>query len=311
MSTARAAVLLVGFGGPQNRDEIRPFLDRVLSGRPVPRERYEEVVRHYEAIGGRSPYNDHSRRQAAALRESLKRRGYDWPIFVAFRNALPTIEAIMRDLAHHEIDRVFVFILSAFRCEASWDRYKREIGAACAQVGFDLSRISFPPTWHLHRGFIDAASECIADTIDTLPRTSCEHPEVIFTAHSIPLAMDADSGYANQVRGSAALVARSGEIPSWRVAFQSRSGSPHEAWLEPDINVAITANHRPKIVAPLGFLCDHVEVLYDLDIQAAAIAQKAGIPFARAATVGSNPKFIAMVEELAINALMNRSGPPD
>src|SRR6266851_5523445 len=248
-------VLIIGFGGPTSSAEIRPFLDRVLKGRPVPPERYEEVVRHYERLGGRSPYNEITMRQAGALRELMQRQGAAVPVAVGFRNSPPYIDEALGELARRGVRRALGFILAAYRCEASWERYQGDVEEARAQIGADAPEVEYPAPWHDHPLFVEAVADRVRDAI----------------AH-----------------------------PRWQIAFQSRSGSPREAWLEPDIGDALRAlSGRAAVVMPLGFLCDHVEVLYDLDVEAARIAREAGVRMERAATVGDHPYFIEMMASIA------------
>jgi ferrochelatase len=291
------AVLLIGFGGPTRREEIRPFLDNVLRGRPVPKERYEEVVRHYEAMGGRSPYNEHTMRQADALRARLIREGVNVPVVVGMRNWEPYLADAMRELANLRAHRVLGFVMAAHRSEASHERYQAAVEEARAQVGADAPAVEYAEPWHRNEKFIEAVAQRASAALAQLDRPDRERARLIFTAHSIPVAMSAASGYAEQVTDSARMVAARLGRESWSLAFQSRSGSPREAWLEPDIGDALRKLPAGSAVAvvPIGFLCDHIEVLYDLDIAAAAIAREAGIKMVRATTVGDHPAFIEMM----------------
>ena len=304
------AILLIGFGGPEAPDEIRPFLDRVLKGRPVSRDRYEEVVNHYEALGGRSPYNDLTRQLAEGLRRELHRRGSALPVAIGLRNSAPGIDEAIATLARDRSRRVLGFILSAFRCEASWDRYQSEVAQACATLGSAAPTIIYPRPWHHDSRFITAVGDRVRDAIAAMDASARAAAELIFTAHSIPLAMDGRETYVAQLRESAALVAQSVDRANWTLAFQSRSGSPRDPWLEPDIRGSLVINPQPKIVIPIGFLCDHVEVLYDLDIEAAAVARAAGIVMTRAETVGDHPQFIEMIAELATSGRRNLTPGP-
>lgn len=290
------AVMIIGFGGPSSSDEIRPFLDRVLKGRPVSRERYEEVVHHYELLGGRSPYNELTFRQAAALRGRLEAEGIGAPVVVGMRNTEPYIDEALRDLAASGARRVFGFILAAHRCEASWERYQRDVAEACARIGSSAPEMVYPSSWHDDPRFIAAVADRTRAAIERLDGAVRDDAELIFTAHSIPARMAAESPYVAQLQRSAELVVALLERTRWRVAYQSRSGSPREPWLEPDINETLrTISGRAAVVVPIGFLCDHVEVLYDLDSEAAGTARSAGVAFARAATVSDHPQFIDLI----------------
>lgn len=300
------AVMIIGFGGPNGPSEIRPFLDRVLQGRPVPRERYEEVVHHYELLGGRSPYNDLTMRQVAALRERLCRDGIDVPVVVGMRNTPPFMDDALRELAAKGVRRAFGFILAAHRCEASWDRYQSDLIAARERVGAHAPEIDYPPEWHNHPLFIAAVADRVREAVARLTPQDRDRAELIFTAHSIPVAMAARASYVDQIRASAAMVAAAVGKSAWRIAYQSRSGSPRDPWLEPEINEVLPGlAGRAAVVVPIGFLCDHVEVLYDLDIEAAQIARAAGVPMVRAATVSDHPSFIEMMASFARSHLVH------
>jgi ferrochelatase len=291
-------VLIIGFGGPTSSAEIRPFLDRVLKGRPVPPERYEEVVRHYERLGGRSPYNEITMGQAGALRELLYRQGVAVPVAVGFRNAPPYLDDALGELTQRGVRRALGFILAAYRCEASWDRYQSDVEDARRRL--DAPEVEYPAPWHDDPRFVEAIADRVRAAMARLAPDEREDAELVFTAHSIPAAMAELAPYVRQLRESAAMIADAIAHPRWQLAFQSRSGSPRERWLEPDIADALrTLSGRAAVVMPLGFLCDHVEVLYDLDVEAARIAHEAGVRMERAATVGDHPHFIEMMASLA------------
>jgi ferrochelatase len=299
------AVILIGFGGPRSSAEIRPFLDRVTAGRPIPRERYEEVVRHYEAIGGRSPFNDITERQAAALRERLARAGVKIPVMLGMRNAPPWLEDTLHKLARDGVRRALGFVLAAHRCEASWDRYLRNVDAARERIGSSAPVVGYAGEWHAHPLFIEAAADRVADAIARFEPAARDRAQLIFTAHSIPAAMAAASPYVEQLRESAQLIAERLGRRVWTLAFQSRSGNPRDPWLEPDVcDVLRGLKGRPAVIAPIGFICDHVEVLYDLDVEAARVAREADVMMVRAATVGEHPRFIEMIAALLRERLL-------
>jgi protoporphyrin/coproporphyrin ferrochelatase len=304
------AVMLIGFGGPTASAEVRPFLDRVLAGRPVPRERYEEVVRHYEALHGRSPYNDITLRQAEALRHELRRMGVDAPVVAGFRCMPPFFDDVLNELRERRVRRALGFVLAPHRCEASWDRYLDEINSSRGRLGKDAPEVEYPFPWHDDPGLVDALSDRVRTALKQLDARAGERAELIFTAHSIPLSMGGRAGYVEQVYESARLIAGRLGRHSWTLAFQSRSGSPREPWVEPDVKDAIRRCAGGQVViVPVGFLCDHVEVLYDLDIEAAQVAREAGVTMVRTATVGEHPKFIGMIARIAGHYLSLESSP--
>jgi len=303
MSESRAcdAILLIGFGGPTRPEEIRPFLDHVVRGRPVPPERYEEVVRHYEKMGGRSPYNELTLRQADALRARLAQGGAKVPIAVGMRNWAPYLDDALASLAREGARRVLGFVMAAYRCEASWERYQQNVRDAQEKLGESAPEAEYPEPWHAHPKFIAANAARIREALARLSPEQRARAHPIFTAHSIPVAMAAAAPYVEQLTECARLVAAELGAGSWTLAFQSRSGSPREPWLEPDLKTSLSrlGAGAVAVVSPIGFLCDHVEVLYDLDVEAAAVAREAGVSLVRAPTVGDHPEFIAMMAELA------------
>ena len=293
------AVLMIGFGGPTRADEVRPFLDNVLRGRPIPRERYEEVVHHYDLLGGRSPYNDLTMRQAAALRAELEKKNAPLPVAVGMRNWNPSIVDAMRALADGGAHRVLGFIMAAHRSEASFERYQATIDDARAQLGAAAPEVVYPQAWHDHPLFVTAVASRAREAFARLEFPERSRARLIFTAHSIPLAMAQAGPYIEQLTQSARIVAADLGIDTWQFAYQSRSGSPRDAWLEPDIKETLRSlDVKSAVVVPIGFLCDHVEVLYDLDIEAAQVARDAGIRMERAPTVGDHPLFIEMMASI-------------
>jgi ferrochelatase len=284
-------VVLLGFGGPSSPEEIRPFVDRVLQGRRVPPERIETVVDHYMHIGGKSPFNKLTQRQADALALELRSRGIEASVRTAYVNSAPFVSDVVADLQREGVQRPIAVILAAHQSPASWDKYTGLIPGA-----------AYVPPYFDHPLFVRANTERLHETLQKLGQTSFDETELIFTAHSIPQAMAAASPYETQLRRSADLIAGEARAPSWRIAYQSRSGSPSEKWLEPDIRDAMRALPREgksrAIVAPIGFLCDHVEVLYDLDIDAAAAAKDAGVRMERAPALNDHPLFIRMLAAL-------------
>jgi ferrochelatase len=290
------AVLLIGFGGPTRSEEIRPFLDNILRGRPIPPQRYEEVVHHYEVMGGRSPYNEHTLRQADALRARLCREGVDIPVVAGMRNWSPYLVDTMRELTANRARKILGFILAPHRCEASWERYQTALDETRRQIGSEAPQVEYPEPWHTNPKFIEAAADRTREAFSKLDQDDAKRAELIFTAHSIPVPMANASGYAEQIRESAAAVTERLGRDSYTLAFQSRSGAPRDPWLEPDISAVIRQlDGRPAVVMPIGFLCDHVEVLYDLDVEAAKTARESGVRMVRAATVADHRAFIEMI----------------
>jgi ferrochelatase len=301
-ASPRTAVLLMAFGGPDAPDEIRPFLDRVLEGVRIPPSRIEEVVRHYEAVGGRSPLTELTFKQARALQSELENRGRSVPVYVGLRHSKPFLRDALEQLGAEGVERVLGLILSAHRTEASWEKYQISVAAAQVELGGRSPPVEYCPGWHAHPLFIQAWAELIGAEVQKISPEQRGSASLVFTAHSVPVAMAERSGYAEQVRETASLIARDLGHSRWSVAYQSRSGSPKDPWLEPDVLSVIhdlAANGATEvIVAPIGFVCDHVEVLYDLDIQAREVAEDLGLRFCRARCLNDHPLFIRMMADL-------------
>jgi len=284
-------VVLLGFGGPSGPEEIRPFLDRVLAGRRVPPQRYEAVVSHYMQIGGKSPFNELTQRQANALERELGERGVDASVRAAYLNAAPFAKDVAAELREQNGARPIAIVLAAHQSPASWDKYAGLIPDA-----------AYVPPYFDHPLFIAAHAERVLDALQRLGKGSFDGTELIFTAHSIPQAMANVSPYVGQLQRTAELIAAQVGARTWRIAYQSRSGSPHEPWLGPDVRDALrelpARGAREAVVAPIGFLCDHVEILYDLDVDAAAAAREAGVRMQRAVALNDHPVFIRMLADL-------------
>jgi protoporphyrin/coproporphyrin ferrochelatase len=293
------AVLVIAFGGPNAMEDVRPFLATVLRGRPVPPERVEEVVQHYAAIGGRSPLTEITLRQADALRARLAGEGTPLPVYVGMRNWHPYLRDTLAAMQRDRVQRAVGVILAAQQSEASWGRYQGNVADARAALAGQAPQIEFAPNWHAHPLFIEAVAARVAAARVTIPAARREAARVVFTAHSIPVAMAADAPYEAQVRAGAILVARRLDIADFVLSYQSRSGSPREPWLGPDIAETVRAEAargtRDLLVVPIGFVCDHVEVLYDLDVEARQVADSVGITLTRAAAVNDHPAFIQML----------------
>lgn len=299
---AHDAVLLIAFGGPERMEDVRPFLANVLRGRPAPPDRVEAVVRHYERIGGRSPLTALTRRQGAALQALLAETGAALRVYVGMRNWHPYLADTLAAMRRDGVRRAIGLILAAQQNDAGWDRYQRDVSEARAALGETAPAVDFAPNWHAHPLFIDAVADRARHALAALAVERRRGVQLVFTAHSIPLAMAAASAYEGQLRIGAALVAEQLGFHDHRLAYQSRSGNPREPWLEPDIGALIrqeaARGTHELLVVPIGFVCDHVEVLYDLDVEARRIATDAGIGFTRAETVNDHPSFIRMLAAL-------------
>ena len=298
------AVVLIAFGGPTARDEIRPFLANVTRGRRISPERLEEVAHHYEQMPGqRSPLNDLTLDQAQALGEALARRGTPTEVRVGMRNWRPYLHEVLGELAGSGARRCLGIIMSSLRCEASWDRYLQDVAEARARTG-GVPDVVFAPPWGRGRGFVDALVDRARAALHTIPAGGRRFTPLVFTAHSIPVAMADASPYVDDFTAVAREVASRLGHARWSLAYQSRSGRGEDAWLEPDINAVVRSlagdGERHAVVVPVGFVCDHVEVLYDLDVEAAETARAHGMTLHRAATVGDHPAFIGALADLVL-----------
>lgn len=296
------AVLLVAFGGPERPEDIRPFLQIVTEGRRIPPERLEQVAQHYETIGGRSPLNALTRRQADALRGALAAEGRPRPVWVGMRNWHPFLHETLAEMKDRGVRRALGIILSSLQTEASWDRYVQDVAAAREKVGPDAPEVVYAPTWGAHPLFIEAMADRARAALDAIPSPRQPDARLVFTAHSVPVAMAAGSPYAEHLARAAGLIAARLGRTGWSLAYQSRSGSPRDPWLEPDVGDVIrrlaAEGARDVVVIPVGFVCDHVEVLYDLDVEARAVAASCGVGFHRAAAANDHSAFVAMLADL-------------
>jgi protoporphyrin/coproporphyrin ferrochelatase len=302
MSLPYQAILLIAFGGPTSSEEIRPFLARVTKGVPIPTERIEEVAHHYEAVGGRSPLNEITFLQAKALYKLLNQRGTPFPVHVGMRNSQPFFIDALKQMAATGVKRALGCILSAHRSEASWERYQENIEEARHEIGASAPEIDYCGQWHDHPLFIQCWTELVQAAFAQIDLNNRQSTPLIFSAHSLPLPMAARSPYVEQVAITARLTAEKLRHQPWSIAYQSRSGRPADPWLEPDIKDAIRKLGREGcnevIVAPIGFVYDHVEVLYDLDIEAKQIAHDLGMNLIRASCPNDHPTFIRMMAEV-------------
>jgi ferrochelatase len=296
------SVLLIAFGGPTAPEEIRPFLDHVLRGRPVAPARYEEVVRHYLEVGGSSPLRRLTIEQARALEAELSRAGTPLPVFVGMRHWHPFIAATLEDMADRGLERAAGVILAPHASPVSRQAYEDEVARGRAALGERAPRVEYCGDWPEHSLLIAALAARLDEARRTLPEGRRDRAPVLFTAHSIPAALSERSGYAASLRRTAEAVAGAAAAGHWRLVYQSRSGSPGEAWLEPDVLDAIgeeaATGATDVVVAPIGFVSDHVEVLYDLDIAARQRAAALRLGFARAGTPGDHPAFVRLLAGL-------------
>jgi ferrochelatase len=311
------AVLLISFGGPQGPADVRPFLENVLRGRRVSPERLEEVAHHYEAFAGVSPITELTRRQARALEARLARDGCPLPVYVGMRNWHPFLHDTLAEMARVGIRRAVGVILAAHRSYSSCLQYRENVAEARRLLSEDMAtdvEITYVADWHVHDGFVAASAARVREALEALPADRRDDAHLIFTAHSIPQTMAAAYPYERQILESSKRVAERAGVRDWRLVFQSRSGRPEDPWLGPDVCDYVRARAaelRSIVIHPIGFVSDHVEVLYDLDREAAAVCRELGVPMARAATVNDHPEFIRALAERVMETMARyRSGMP-
>jgi ferrochelatase len=301
------AILFVSFGGPEGMDEVLPFLRNVLRGRNVPESRMREVAHHYELFGGVSPINEQNRRLIRALEAELAERGPRLPVYWGNRNWRPLLADTLRKMRDDGVGRALAFVTSAYSSYSGCRQYREDIERARAEVGDDAPLVDKLRPFFNHPGFIEANADGLRAALAQIPAQRRAAAHVAYTAHSIPAAMAAGCDYERQLLETCRLVAEAAGHERWRLVFQSRSGPPTQPWLEPDICDHLRALKEEGVsdvlVAPVGFISDHMEVLYDLDTEALQVAAGLGLNLVRAATAGTHPAFVSMIRELIVERL--------
>jgi protoporphyrin/coproporphyrin ferrochelatase len=312
------AVLMVAFGGPQGLEDVRPFLANVLRGRRVSPERVEEVAHHYERFGGVSPLTELTMKQARALEATLAERGLPLPVHVGMRNWHPYLADTLTEMSRRGHARAIGILAAAQRSYSGCLQYKenvRDARASLRQAGVAPPDVVYVGDWHMHPGFIDANADHVRRAYDSLPAGVRDRARLIFTAHSIPVPMARQYPYEANLQASARAIANAVGRRDWTVVYQSRSGRPEDPWLEPDVCDYLRRERAggldAAVLCPVGFLCDHVEVLYDLDVEAAETCREVGIVMTRADAVNVHPRFIdALADAVTETFARYRSGLP-
>jgi ferrochelatase len=307
-SGRREALLVLSFGGPEGPDDVLPFLENVTRGRGVPRERLEAVAEHYLHFGGVSPINAQNRALIAAIEADLAAHGVDLPVYWGNRNWAPYVEDTWRQMTDDAVEHVYVFATSAYASYSGCRQYHEDVARARAAAGAGAPTAEKLPHYFDRPGFLQANADALAAAIAELPVGFRDSARLVATAHSIPEAMAAVAGpeggaYQAELRAAArAVVDAVAPGRPFDLVWQSRSGPPTVPWLEPDVNDHLralgTAGDKAVVVFPVGFVSDHLEVIWDLDHEARQTAEELGLSFARAATAGTHPGFVATVREL-------------
>lgn len=302
------AILVVSFGGPESKEEVIPFLENVLRGKNVPLERLITVADHYYHFEGKSPIHQQTRDLIAVLETELEEHGPKLPVYWGNRNWHPLLGETLGKMRRDGIRRALGFVTSAYSSYSGCRQYREDIARARAEVGADAPEVDKLRVFFNHPEFIEATVERVQDALKELPAEVQEKSQIVYTAHSIPLSMANTSDYVNQLQEVRRLVSHAIGCKNDELVYQSRSGAPGQPWLEPDIldhlREVKTKNLAPAVVvAPVGFISDHMEVLYDLDVEARQLADSLNLPMARAKTVGVHPRFIAMIRELILERM--------
>jgi ferrochelatase len=304
------ALLVISFGGPEQPDDVMPFLENVTRGRSIPRERLLEVAEHYDHFGGKSPINDQCRALISALEQELNEYGPRIPVYWGNRNWHPFLADTIRRMQDDGIGRALAFVTSAYSSYSSCRQYRENVLTAQKTMNGGAPQIDKLRVFYNHPHFIEPSAELLRDALARFPNPKKVY--VVFTAHSIPVSMASTSDYQRQLDETARLVASQSGVEYWKLVFQSRSGAPSQPWLGPDILEYLhkirELGIRDVVIAPIGFISDHMEVLYDLDMEAKDLAIDLGITLVRVPTVGTHPVFIQMIREL-INERMDPAKP--
>ncbi len=303
------SVLIVSFGGPNGQADIRPFLANVLRGRRVSPERVESVAHHYELFDGVSPITAITQQQADGLAMRLEAAGRPLPVYVGMRNWHPYLADTMREMYAAGARHAVGFITAAQHSYSSCQQYRENVANARVELrrdGMDID-VTFVESWFDHPLFVAANAEHVRTAQQRLPEGVRGAARLVFTAHSIPVSMAERSRYREQLHESARLVAAASGIAEWAVVYQSRSGRPEDPWLEPDICDYLRGEHasglKAAVLSPIGFVCDHIEVLYDLDREAADVCREVGLPMTRAQAVNDNPLFLDMMADVVLKTV--------
>lgn len=297
--TGAIGLLIASFGGPEGPDEVMPFLRRVTAGRGVPDERLAVVAKQYDAVGGVSPLNQLTRELATAVDAQLRAQDIDVPVGIGYRNAEPSFEVGLRRLKEAGCSRVVAIVTSAYSSHSGCGQYRDELEAAARVVGVEVHKVE---PFHAEAGFRDPITDAVREAAKRLGPESV----LVATAHSIPLAMAQECAYVTQLHDVLDEVAtQAGLLPGqYELAYQSRSGAPGTPWLEPDVNEVLARlaaeGHGDVVLAPIGFVNDHMEVVHDLDVMAIPAARALGLTVERVATPGSDPRFVTLLTRLYV-----------
>lgn len=306
------SILIVSFGGPEGPDDVMPFLENVLRGKPVPKERMLEVAEHYKHFGGVSPINAQNRELIAALEKELRDANIDLTVYWGNRNWHPLLPDALEQMKKDGRQRALAFFTSMFSCYSGCRQYRENISDAQTDVGDGAPKVEKVRKGFNHPLFIEAQCDLLKKSLTEVPDGVT--PRVLFTAHSIPMSMSDHSNYVKQLNEASRLVAEGVGHENWELVFQSRSGPPQQPWLEPDIcdriEELVGEGEKHFVVVPIGFVSDHMEVLFDLDTEAKELCEKHEVGFTRVPSVGTHPSFVTMIRKLIEERLHGQEDRP-
>src|SRR5271154_5987396 len=299
------AILVVSFGGPEAREDVIPFLENVLRGRNIPRERMLTVAEHYYHFGGKSPINQQTRELIAALEAELAQHGIKLPVYWGNRNWHPLLPDTLRKMKQDGVKRALGFVTSAYSSYSGCRQYRENIARAQSEVGTGAPEVDKLRAFFNHPLFIEATVERVREALSAIPADARGNVQIVYLAHSIPVSMANTCDYVGQLEEVRRLVSEALGQKNDVLVYQSRSGAPGQPWLEPDIlhyvrQVKAGNLASAVVLAPISFISDHMEVLYDLDVEARQLCDSLALPMTRAKTVGVHPKFVAMIRELIL-----------
>ena len=298
------AVLIISFGGPEGMDDVLPFLENVLRGRNVPPERMRGVAKHYEMFGGVSPINDQNRKLIAALKQELTVNGPNLPIYWGNRNWHPLLTDTLKEMTRDGVQRALAFVTSAYSSYSSCRQYLENIEAARAEAGPNAPQVEKLRAFYNHPLFIEANAANVTEALLRVPEATRSSAQIVFTAHSIPQTMADQCDYAAQLEEASRLVAERLGHSHWQLVYQSRSGPPTQPWLGPDVLQCLRELKAKRmtdvVLAPIGFVSDHMEIIYDLDTEARRLSEELDLNMVRASTAGTHPAFVKMIRELIL-----------
>ena len=299
------AIIVVSFGGPESPEDVMPFLENVLRGKNVPHNRMLEVAEHYNHFGGVSPINEQNRELIRALKQELADHAIDLPVYWGNRNWNPLLPDTLQAMQQDGVKNALAFFTSAYSCYSGCRQYRENILAAQEGLGNNAPQVHKLRMFFNHPLYIEASAERVEEALSQIPSERRSKTHFIFTAHSIPISMADGCKYTTQLNEASRLVMEQVGGQSWELVFQSRSGPPTQPWLEPDVcdyleEVGKAGEVKDIVVMPIGFVSDHMEVLFDLDTEAQEVCERVGINMIRSKTVGTHPKFISMIRHLIL-----------